>query len=352
MAKELWAPLPFHPARPGLVAPARVDATGRTGPTSAQARGRRCRTTGYGLYLPESVPTEQVEQRIVEAGVLLPAYGGVTGWAGLRWCGGRWFDGLGSDGATELPVTLAIADSTIRAKPGIEISEERLDPREVTEVDGLRVTVAVRSVCFLMRHARSERRAAEILDMAAYSDLVSIDEMRAYSATCNGWTGIPRCRKGTELADENCWSPREAGMRQNWVLDAELPRPLCNVPVFDRAGQHIGTPDLLDPVAGVIAEYDGAVHLEGARRALDVRREDAFRSHGLQVVTMTSADLRDPSAFVGRLHRAYSRAAGLGEGRRSWTLEMPDWWVPTPTVAQRRALTEAQRALWLKYREA
>jgi hypothetical protein len=352
MAKELWAPLPFHPARPSLVAPARVDPTGLTGPTSAQTRGRRCRTTGYGLYLPASVSREPVEQRIVEAGVLLPAYGGVSGWAGLRWCGGRWFDGLGPDGATELPVTLAIADSTIRAKPGIEISEERLDPREIIEVDGLRVTVAVRSVCFLMRYARSERLAAEILSMAAYSDLVSIDEMRGYAATRNGWTGIPRCRKGTELADENCWSPREAGMLQNWVLDAELPRPLCNVPVFDRAGQHIGTPDLLDPVAGVIAEYDGAVHLAGSRRASDVRREDKFRSHGLQVVTMTSADLRDTSEFLGRLLRAHSRAEGLGEGRRSWTLEKPDWWVPTSTVAQRRALTGEQRARWLKYRAA
>ena len=40
------------------------------------------------------------------------------------------------------------------------------------------------------------------------------------------------------------------------------PRPLCNVPVFDRFGQHIGTPDLLDPVAGVVGEYDGALHLE------------------------------------------------------------------------------------------
>ncbi len=56
-------------------------------------------------------------------------------------------------------------------------------------------------------------------------------------------------------------------MRMIWVVDAGLPRPLCNMPIFDRHGRHIGTPDLLDPVAGVVGEYDGALHLAGEQRA-------------------------------------------------------------------------------------
>ena len=58
-------------------------------------------------------------------------------------------------------------------------------------------------------------------------------------------------------------------MRLVWELDAGHPRPLCNVPLFDRHGRHLATPDLVDPGAGVVGEYDGAVHLTGAQRHLE-----------------------------------------------------------------------------------
>jgi hypothetical protein len=306
--------------------------------------------------VPANVDVRQVEQRIVEAAELIPRGGGaVTGWAALCWLGGRWFDGSTPDGWS-LPVDLAMW-TDIRKQDGVSICEERLGPHQVIDVDGLPVTIPVRSVCFAMRYADSVRDAVRIFDMAAYNDLVSLSELEAYAGLAprtglSGWTGIPQCRTAHALGDENAWSPQEVGPRLVWELDAGLPRPLTNVPVFDLSGHHIGTPDLLDPVAGMAVEYDGAMHLEGARRARDVRREEAFRQVGLECLTVLAGDSTSRPLLAGRMIAARERALWLPEEQRRWTIQPPAWWIPTLTVEQRRQLTGNQRRRLLRNRAA
>jgi hypothetical protein len=300
--------------------------------------------------VPAEVDPDRSEQRIVEAAAVLPAYGGVTGWAALRWSGGVWFDGLARDGETRLPVTLATGDSGITSQAGIHVSEEAVRPFDLTKVDGLPVTTNVHAVSFLMRYAANERDAVAHLDMAAYSDLVSIEEAREYALTQAAWTGVPQLRKATDLADENSWSPTEVAMRMIWELDAGLSRPLTNHPVFDRLGNHIGTPDLLDPVAGVVCEYDGALHLVGRQRRRDRDREEAFRRVGLEYLTMLSGDGADRYRMAERMHAVRNRARWASESRRDWTVVLPSWWIPTFTVDQRRNLDQGQRERLLRLR--
>jgi hypothetical protein len=301
--------------------------------------------------VPADVDGSIPEQRIVEAAAVLPAYGGVTGWAALRWMGAPWFGGLAPDGLTELPVCLVTAGDDIRSQPGIRVSAERLDPSELTVVDGIRVTIAVRSVCFEMRYAVDVRAAVVAADMAMQADVVSPAELEAFVARQSGWTGIPQCREALLLANENSWSPRETShLRLLWVLDAGLPPPLCNVPVFDRAGRHIGTPDIFDDEAGVAGEYDGSLHLQGAQRARDVRREEAFRSVGLEYFTVLASDSRNPFDVVRRMKATRARARFAPESTRAWTVEKPTWWIPTETVEQRRALSAYQRMRLLRHR--
>ena len=327
----------------GLAWPCRADPTGLTGPTRAQVRGSSWRRAGWGLYVPSDAPVS-IEQRIVEAAARLPSYGGVTGWAALRWMGGVWFDGRTDAGRTQRPVDLVTADSSIRSQPGVKVSEERLNPGQLTTYAGLVVTIPARSLFFEMRHARGRRAAVTAADMAAYSDLVSRREAEAVAHANPGWDGIGQMRDALADMDENAWSPAEVAMRSVWCDLAGLPRPLCNRPVFDLGGRHIGTPDLFDATVGVVGEYDSALHLEGAQRARDVRRESLFRAAGLEYVTMLAADLSRPEAFVTRLRQAYARAARQPVSDRLWTVEVPPWWVPTFTVEQRRALDDRQRS--------
>jgi hypothetical protein len=315
-------------------------------------RGRAWRRSSRGLHVPAHVDDELPEQRIVEAAALLPSYGGVTGWAALRWLGGLWFGGMAAGGLVRRPVVLAVSLHNIRNRPGVLACEEGLDPRDLIVVDGLRLTSAVRSVCFEMRYARSVRMAVLALDMAAHHDLVSIEEAAEYAVTLSPKIGIPRCRDAIALSDENAWSPQEVLKRLVWELDADRPRPLCNVPVFGLDGRHLATPDLFDPEAGVVGEYNGAVHLLEAQRQRDLVREELLRQHGLELVVMSAADSADPVALVTRIHDAYERAGRVPSSRKSWTLDQPAWWIDTSTVAARRALTDEQRRRVLRYRAA
>jgi hypothetical protein len=334
-----------------LVDPVRRDAKGLSGPTPQQTRGRRWRRTSHGFFVPSDV-TVTVDQRIVEAAAVLPSFGGVTGWAALRWLGAAWFDGLALDGRTLLPVVLATSEADVRPQSGIEISAERLGPDELTVHDALSITTALRSVIFAMRHAPGVRTAVVVADMAMYADLVSLEELWAWATVNRGWTGCPQLREALALADENAWSPRETLLRLVWMLDADLRRPRCNVPVFDLSGRHIGTPDLLDEEAGVVGEYDGSVHLAGRARATDVRREAAFRAVGLEYFPAVAGDWADRAGLVARMLATRSRARFADPRERLWTTKPPSWWIPTDTVAQRRALTAAQRARFLARRTA
>src|SRR5690349_3596505 len=318
-----------QPPRPGLFRPVPVDPTGRVGPTPKSARGPRWRRSSHGFCVPASV-VRTPEQRILEASMALPEFGGVTGWAGLRWAarGPCWFDGRGAGGLLR-PVWLAVGGCDVSAQPGIAISAERLDPRLLTVLDGVPITVPVRSADFEMRYAENLWAAVEVLDMAAYSDLVSIAEAWAYAVEHPGWTGIGQERNAIGLADENSWSPQETWSRLVWLLVAELPPLQCNRPLFDRTGNFIGTPDLLDEEGGVVVEYEGVTHLDKGQRGIDVRREALFRRHGLEYVPVVAADHGSQGALAARMQAARERASFQAPSARDWTLDPPAWWRPT-----------------------
>ena len=343
----MFEPGPFHERRPDLVAPVRVDPSGTTGPTRGEARGSRWRTTSHGLVVPAEVERSP-GQRIVEAAAVLRPGEAVTGWAALHWLGGAWFEGVTTRG--ELRDVPLVATRHLIAQDGYSVSQEFLGPWDVVVVDGLAITLPVRSVVFEMRYADWLGPAVESLDMACYSDLVSLAEVGAYLSALGPVTGVPQARDALAEGDENAWSPREVMMRRVWT-ESGLGRPLCNAPVFTLDGRHIGTPDLFDPISGLAGDYDGALHLAGEQRARDVRRESGFRDVGLEYVTMVAADGRNSAHFTGRLLNAHARAVARTATRR-WTVEPPGWWTPTVTVEQRRSLDEWQKERWLRHRRA
>lgn len=317
------------------------------GPTRREAGGLGWRLTSRGLYVPAEVDGSQPEQRIVEAAAVLSEGGGVVGWAMLRWVGGVWFDG-GSAGHAPRPVML-VARHDFVAQRGFEVTHERFVPSELEVVDGLPVLNALASVGFEARYAGSVRAATRALDMAAYNDLVSREELAAYAATLNGWTGIPQFRAALGRMRENSWSPQETDLREVCELEAGFSRLLCNQPVFDASGHHLVTPDLFDAEAGLAIEYEGEVHLESGQRRRDRDRAELMRQIGIEMVSIMCGDSADRDALVRRLLAARSRARQR-TGARAWTVDQPAWWVPTETVAQRRALTPEQRERWLRLR--
>ena len=94
-----------------------------------------------------------------------------------------------------------------------------------------------------------------------------------------------------------------------------------NTPVFTLSGRHVGTPDLIDVDAGVVGEYEGAdAHLDPVSRHRDLRREDAFRSVGLEYYTAVTRDSGNPTALVSRMRAARARARWQPAHERRWTV--------------------------------
>ncbi len=328
-----------------LSIPRRVG-DGPEAPTPNQARGPNWRASAPGLFVPDRPAQLEPEQQIVEVGLSI-RHGGITGWAALRWYGGTWFHGMLSDGRTRRPVPVASA-LHLRTPPGAVVTEERIASREFTCYEGLVCTTPVRSVFNEMRAAQDPLRACIVAEMAFYNDLVSREELAVYVDEHPRFIGVGLARERLAWLDENVWSPQEVRMREVWMNLAGLPRPLCNRPVFDRAGNLIGIPDLLDEEAGLVGEYDGAVHLQQRREDLD--RESRFRAAGLEYVAMVAGDSHTPARLAARIRAARARSRFAAAGNRAWTVEVPRWWVPQTTVEQRRELWGTRHHSLLNHR--
>ena len=323
MEKHRWHP---RVARPDdLVAPVRIDPTGRDGPTRHQAAGPKWRQTSAGLFVPADAP-EHLDQRILEQGARIKAYGAVTAWAALRWRGGRFFEGRQMAGADPLPVPLVTGGHDLRPDPRVHISKAQLAPEERELVAGIWTARATRAVFDEQRRHGDLRQAIVDVEMAIAAQLMDIAEFRTYLVGRNAWTGIGLAREAATAAGLGCRSPQEVRMALAWMWDAGLPRPLCNVPIFDLQGRLIAIVDLLDVRAGCVGEYQGADHKDGERHRADVAREQALRDHGLECFEIVGGDLRDRDLTVKRMINARERSRFEPRARRTWTLRQPAWW--------------------------
>ncbi len=338
---------PHVVTRSGIVLPRHVDPSGRSGPTPGQARGPQWRRVAPGWHVPSDVDGTGLDQRLVEALAGLPADAALTGWAALGWRSTRWFEGLAADGRTRLDVPVALSTRGVRPRPGVELTEDWHFEADIESVHGLPVTRVERAVAFEACRAGSVLAAVRVIDMACANDLTDLARLTRYARGLGARPGICRFREALELADENAWSPQEVRMRLLWIARHPV-RLLTNRPIFDLAGRHLLTPDLIDPMTGVLGEYDGVVHLGERHRRIDLDRDSLCRDLGLEVVTMMSARHDDLTRFERRLDAAYRRKEQRPDRRRHWTLDQPDWWIDTSSVARRQALDERQRSIWLR----
>lgn len=177
-----------------------------------------------------------------------------------------------------------------------------------------------------MRRLQDWRDAVVAMDMVAAAELASVSQMREFLAEHRGWRRARQVARALEYASERSRSPAESRLRLVWEIDAQLPRPLVNEPVFSLDGKLLGIADLFDPVAGMVTEYDGREHRSVKRHARDVSREDVFRRHGLEYAKVTSVDMQRTGSLVDRLQETRRRARFAPPAARKWTLERPDDW--------------------------
>lgn len=253
-------------------------------------------------------------------------YGAVSGWASLRWQGANFFDGTGPSGRA-LPVPILRAGGGPRLNtPQSIISRAELGPEEHAMVRGLRCATPNRALFDEIRRAGSVRMGVVAVDMTLAAALTTLDSMCEDVVHRQAWTGVPLVREVMALASPHSRSPQESRMRLIWLLDAGLPDPLVNQPVFNTAGRLLGIPDLFDASTGLVGEYDGADHKDRDRHRRDVARAERFRNHGLEYFEVVGGDMTNRALCVERMLSAQRRASRISAADRGWTLEQPAWW--------------------------
>lgn len=329
---------PRCPFAGGLVRPVRVDPAGVNGPTRGEAAGPRWRRTSYGFYVPADAP-RSVEQRIIEQAVRLPTGGAVTGWAACRLHRAGLIDGLARDGRTPLPVPLAVGRrGRLRTSTDALLLHDPLDAGEIVVRYGVPTVTELRAAFDATRFVDDPREAVVMLDAVLAARLTSLQRFREYVAARPGRHHVGLARFAAEHASEESLSPYESRLRLLWVLDARLPAPALNREIRDGCGRAVGVVDLLDEVAGLAVEFDGADHRSRSQHARDVVREDALRRLGIEVVHVTAADMDLPERVVDRIRSARGRAAFEPLGERRWTAHR--WLADGESVLARRAGAE------------
>ncbi|MRH89548.1 hypothetical protein GFY24_19210 [Nocardia sp. SYP-A9097] len=193
----------------------------------------------------------------------------------------------------------------------LTVHAARLPPGDYTEVDGIRVTTAPRTVIDLARTLPFEQ-AVVIGDAALRSGKTTRIELLDQVNQATGRKGCPAARRVVEFLDGRSESVGESRSRVQ-LIHSRLPAPELQAIIFADYGTRTTRVDYLWPELGLIGEFDGMIkyhkEIRGDHTPEEVviaekLREDALRALGLRVIRWTWSDLDNPTTWFARLHSA------------------------------------------------
>jgi hypothetical protein len=296
------------------------------GITRDMTRGRAWRRTTRGWFVPADTSSSPT-QRILEAVPIVPAGGALAGWAAAYVLGVDQLDGLDPLTLAPLPLPVHLGRDVGRADHrGVRVIRERLPAADQQLWHGLPVTTPLRTLFDGARWAPDLVEAVVFLDQSAHALGLELRDLEAWCTPGARWPGITQLRAALALGDARSASTWESRLRVFYQRKAGLPRPLVNRPIFDLTENFLGTPDLLDPEAGLATEFDGQGHRQRRQHRADNHREEKLEGVNLTVCRVDSMDLGQPASLRERLRVRHTQ--GLRRDRRldGWTLVEPEWW--------------------------
>lgn len=204
-----------------------------------------------------------------------------------------------------------------RVEAGVAHHSATLPAEHITEVDGIPVTTAARTV---LDHARSSSFETGVVtaDAALHRGLTSPAELLELLLWQQEWPGSRVASRVVTFAERDAETPGESRGRVR-ISQAGLPAPRLQVEIRDGRGVLVGRVDFLFEEHHTIGEFDGRMKYgieDSGSLAGDVLwqeklREDALRALGYEVVRFTWDDLmRSPAWLRSRFLAAFARAKG------------------------------------------
>jgi hypothetical protein len=230
-----------------------------------------------------------------------------------RWAGGRGIvAGYGaaellgaSCGPRDALAELVVAPTAPRAPLGVWLRRDRLEPDEIVQVAGLRVTSPVRTAYDLARRGAFVERVVAV-DTLARTWRFAPDRVLLLAARHRGARGTGALADVATHADARSGSPMETRLRLLLVL-AGLPRPQAQWPVQDPRTRTAVWLDLAYPEAMLGIEYEGAGHTTPDAVLRDAGRYTALVDAGWRILRYTRFEvLGHPERIVEQVRRALS----------------------------------------------
>lgn len=244
--------------------------------------GRWYKSEHQNVYKPKG-RTLTLDERTYAAWLWSKREGIVTGLAASALRGSEWVD----DG---VPVDLVYACT--RSPKRVIVHRDRIAADEFDVVHGMRVATPARIAYDL---GRSKVRGQAIAQMDALMRAVpySIEDVFMLTKRYQGARGVKRLRERLPLVDGGAASPQETALRLLYI-DAGLPKPTTQYPIFDDDGTLLRTVDLCWEEFRVCSEYDGDQHrTDRAQYLKDLRVIPKLERRGWIVNRVVKEDRSD-----------------------------------------------------------
>jgi hypothetical protein len=217
-------------------------------------------------------------------------------------------------------VLVIVPPARVINRPGITTMRLDLEPEDRLEVRGISCTTGTRAAYDLLRLAPGLVEAVVAGDCLLHAGLTDAAAISAYQESHPRRRGLRQLRSALPLLDGAAASPPETRLRL-LCREAGLPPLEVNVPLFDLAGNFLGIVDLLEPVAGLGIEYDGAYHRDLQQHTADNHREEKLEGSGLAIMRVTSLDLADEQALVNRIRMSHRTCLSAPRIPPRWTYQ-------------------------------
>jgi hypothetical protein len=182
---------------------------------------------------------------------------------------------------------------------GLAAVKSPLVQQDIHTSMGLPHTSPERTVFDLAR--RLDRvHAVSAVDALLHRRLTTLDKARSYLLGASMFRGRNRVSEVFSLADPLSESPMESELRLV-IIDEGLPRPECQVKVFDADGRAIARLDLAYRALRIGIEYEGDHHRDRATFRRDIARVRALQAADWTIVRATATDIYYPDKLLREL---------------------------------------------------
>ena len=185
-------------------------------------------------------------------------------------------------------------------RPGVRGRALQLDPEDIVERDGYRVTRPERTWVDISEEVSLPRLVA-ITDFLLRNGIQRYELDRAQERAGRRKPGRERRERALWFSDPRSESPKESELRV-LLHEARIPRPELNVEIFN-GSRFVGRVDMLIRHAKVVIEYQGDYHRDPKQWRRDEQRRGELESLGYVVTYVTQEDLEDPERLAERIHR-------------------------------------------------